>query len=346
MASKALRKIILIFVSVVIVLVIVTGVGYSWWNNAMPEKTCMQCHEIVPSAEKWYASAHRDIRCAECHGTAFSNGIHSLKEKAGMVFQHVNRKVEHENIHLNEMQLLETMERCVGCHQSEFARWKAGGHSVTYSEVFEDSAHNAMETPYWDCLRCHGMFYDGNIKTLVYDDQEKLGGWALKNTEQANLPTIPCMACHKMHAENIPIGEVKEKGIVKRNKAVHFYIRSDKRYQRADRLLPVAMVDKSGNKVDVSNDPAHKLCIQCHSPNFKREVNSEDDRTPTGVHEGISCVACHETHSNDVSKSCCNCHHIISNCGLDVTQMNTTYLDINSPNNIHSVTCTDCHDNL
>ncbi|MCF8359151.1 MAG: cytochrome c3 family protein [Prolixibacteraceae bacterium] len=343
MASKAFRKIVLIVAPVVILLVVVPGGGYIWWNNAVPEKTCMQCHEIVPSAEAWYASAHRDIRCVECHGTALSNGIHSLKEKAGMLFQHTTRKVAHEDIRLNEMQVLETMERCSNCHQSEYARWNAGGHAINYHEVFEDSAHNAMETPYWDCLRCHGMFYDGNIKTLVRYDPEMPGGWALKNRKQANLPTIPCLACHQIHTENEPVGKMAGELVAKRNPAVHLYIRADKRYQRADRLLQIPMVNEQGDTIEVSNYPAHKLCLQCHSPNFKRIVNTEDDRTPTGVHEGISCTACHEVHSNDATNSCENCHPAINNCGLDVSQMNTTYNNPNSVNNIHFVSCEDCH---
>ena len=63
----------------------------------------------------------------------------------------------------------------------------------------------------------------------------------------------------------------------------------------------------------------------------------------TGVHEGLSCTACHEPHSNDARKSCLKCHPAISNCKLDVTTMNTTYKDQKSPNNIHWVGCIDCH---
>ncbi len=93
----------------------------------------------------------------------------------------------------------------------------------------------------------------------------------------------------------------------------------------------------------VSDDPVQKLCIQCHSPNFAHQAGSEDDRTPTGAHEGLSCMACHSPHSNDARNSCIKCHPGISNCKIDVTVMNTTYADINSPNNIHSVSCNSCH---
>ncbi|HXX62253.1 MAG TPA: cytochrome c3 family protein, partial [Bacteroidota bacterium] len=73
------------------------------------------------------------------------------------------------------------------------------------------------------------------------------------------------------------------------------------------------------------------------------EAGTSDDRTPRGVHEGISCLACHENHSNASRSSCQNCHPAISNCQRDVTTMNTTFFDRKSPHNIHFVRCIDCH---
>ena len=93
-----------------------------------------------------------------------------------------------------------------------------------------------------------------------------------------------------------------------------------------------------------SNDPVQKLCVQCHAPGAFHFVGTSDDRTPTGVHEGLGCSSCHEPHSNSAKNSCVSCHPAISNCGLDVTKMNTTYYYSNSPNDIHFVACTDCHD--
>ncbi len=93
----------------------------------------------------------------------------------------------------------------------------------------------------------------------------------------------------------------------------------------------------------VSDDPIMRNCVQCHAPNAIHQAGTSDDRTPRGVHEGLSCVACHELHSNDARKSCQECHPAISNCKLDVTKMNTSYADSKSPNNIHFVACTDCH---
>jgi nitrate/TMAO reductase-like tetraheme cytochrome c subunit len=344
-----LKRTAIVFIFTFIGLVILFG-GYSKWNSSNPEKTCASCHEISPSVNEWQHSAHRDVRCTECHGTALSNGFHSLKEKAGMAFTHFGKEKSHEEIRLTEKQVLEISEKCAKCHQSEYAKWKSGGHSANYSDIFMNGKHNLDEAPYWACLRCHGMFYEGDIKTLIQKPQEVDGVWKLKDLSKVSEPTIPCLACHQFHSENEQLGKAirfdnpKELSHerLQRNPSVAWYVRGDSRHIRADKLLKIAMFN-NGKPVKVSDDPAQKLCIQCHSPNFARQTGSEDDRTPTGVHEGLSCMACHSPHSNDARNSCKNCHPAISNCKLDVTKMNTTYADINSPNNIHSVSCTSCH---
>lgn len=324
--------------------------GYSSWNSSNPEKTCASCHEISPSVNQWQHSGHRNTKCYDCHGTALSNGYHSLKEKANMVFTHVGDDPEHENIRMNEKQVLELSDRCTKCHQSEYAKWKSGGHSANYGDIFMNGKHNLDETPYWGCLRCHGMFYDGNIKTLMKKPQEADGVWKLNDSKKAIEPTVPCMACHQIHTENEPFVRTARLDFPQeifyerplRNPSVSWYIRTDKRHQRADKLKKNEMFN-NGKQVKVSDDPVQKLCQQCHSPNFAHKTGSEDDRTPTGVHEGLSCMACHSPHSNDARNSCRNCHPAISNCKIDVTTMNTTFADIKSPNNIHSVSCISCH---
>lgn len=324
--------------------------GYSYWNSANPEKTCASCHEISPSVGEWQHSGHRNIRCTECHGTAIGNGFHSLKEKAGMVFTHVGKNPEHENIRMTEEQVLNLSEKCAKCHQSEYAKWSSGGHSANYADIFMNGKHNQAEAPYWACLRCHGMFYDGTIKTLLQAPEKQDGVWKLKDMSKATDPTIPCLSCHSIHSDNevharvTRFDEPREISYERpdRNPANSWYVRDSKQRIRTDKLMKITLVH-DGKTIKVSDDPATRLCLQCHSPNFKHQAGSEDDRTPTGVHEGISCMACHAAHSNNSRNSCRNCHPAISNCKQDVTKMNTTYRDINSVNNIHSVSCQSCH---
>jgi len=158
--SPGKQKKILVTLIVMAVLLLGVFAGYAGWNAARPERTCASCHEIVPSLEIWQQSAHREVRCVDCHGTALSNGFHSLKEKAGMLFSHFREERPADRVGLNEKGVMEVMQACVACHRDEYAAWQAGGHSATYSDIFLNEKHNSMERPYPDCFRCHGMYYD------------------------------------------------------------------------------------------------------------------------------------------------------------------------------------------
>ncbi len=335
-----------IFLVIPITILILSFFGfYAYWNHADPEKTCSSCHEITPSVSSWQQAAHRDVRCFDCHGTALGNGFHSLKEKANMVLTHLADKKWTDEIRMNEDQILEAMVRCKGCHQSEYMKWESGRHSSTYSDIFLNPVHNSIERLYWDCFRCHGMFYEGNIYDLV-TPVSKQGPWELKEPEKGNDPVIPCMTCHQVHAQNEPYQLLKYtmsvQEILDRNPAFGLFLRSDQMFLRADYLPRPAMYNDN-ELIPVSNDPSQALCIQCHAPGAFHQVDTDDDRTPTGVHQGLNCQSCHEPHSNNPKNLCKTCHPAISNCGLDVETMNTTYSNPGSPNNIHFVSCEDCH---
>ncbi len=303
-----------IFLSYFIIFSLIAAVaaagGYTAWNKLDPQYTCAQCHEVKPTHERWAKSAHAEISCTECHGTAISNGMHSLKEKVGMVVSHFSKNVRNADIKMNEAQRLDVSARCVNCHRAEAAGWKSGGHSTTYANIFEDKIHNAAEKPYWECLRCHGMFYDGNINDLMSLDG-KPEDWKIRNPEQRALPAVPCLACHQIHAE-----KTRPKNFADAYKTplqsksapkAALYMRVDKLHLRADCLTPLKMyLDEK--PIANSQDPNHALCQQCHSPNWRHEAGSSDDRTPVGAHAGMSCLACHNSHSGEAASSCAKCH--------------------------------------
>jgi hypothetical protein len=307
-----MKKKIIILLSGIIFILIVAG-SYITWNRLEPDHTCAQCHEVAPSHARWKTSAHADLHCIECHGSAMSDGFHSLFEKTNMVFSHFTKDKQNEDIKLSEKQILQIHHRCIACHQAEYAGWMAGGHAVNYKEIYMDSTHNFMEKPYWDCLRCHGMFYDGNINDLMALESTNPSDWMIKDKKQELLPAIPCLACHRMHAEN-PVSEryVSTTGsdriIKERNPRTALYMRADKMYLRSDKLSKAHMYNDKGEEITYASDPNSLLCLQCHAPDHKHHTGSEDDRTVTGVHEGISCIACHRPHSGQTKESCIMCH--------------------------------------
>jgi hypothetical protein len=320
---------------------------YSYWNSAAPDRTCASCHEIGSSVNSLAHSSHRDLHCKECHGTALSNGFHSLKEKGMMVVNHVQQK-HVEDVRMNEEQLLEVMDQCNRCHSVEFAKWKAGGHSMDYASLFLNTKHNTTEQINFDCLRCHGLFYNGEVNDVVEPIDIK-GPWKLKDKAKAAHPVIPCMACHQIHQKgetaSSPDYSIPKSIFYAHNKPqpkVSFFDRHEMSAIAAEDL-PKLTTSYKGVPVKVADDATMRICVQCHAPNAHHESGTADDRTPRGVHEGLSCLACHDPHNNDARNSCAKCHPALSNCGLDVTKMNTSFADANSPNNIHFVSCTDCH---
>jgi hypothetical protein len=295
----------------------------------------------------WARRGHRDFPCKYCHWTAIGGGVHSLKEKSMMLVHHFTESSP-GRITLDERQVLEMMDNCRRCHGTEYARWISGGHSATYGAIFLNGKHNAAEQLNADCLRCHGMFYGGTIDSLVTPVSRK-GPWSLRDAGRSGEPAIPCLACHRIHTEGSPAsaaGYDDPGGIFYSRRpaetAAAFYDRYEKMYIRASALPPLRLREGT-REVKVSDDPRGRICFQCHAPGAFHQAGSADDRTPRGVHEGLSCLACHDGHSNDAGESCINCHPAISNCGLDVTTMHTTFAEKGSPHNIHFVRCIDCH---
>jgi hypothetical protein len=105
---------------------------------------------------------------------------------------------------------------------------------------------------------------------------------------------------------------------------IFFYDRYENNHRDAVDL-PVLKLREGTRKVKVSDDFRQRICVQYHAPNAFHKAGTSDDRTPWGVHEGLSCLSCHQNHSNEARQSCVYCHPAISNCGLDVTKMNTNF---------------------
>jgi hypothetical protein len=184
------------------------------------------------------------------------------------------------------------------------------------------------------------MFYEGSISDAVTPVALN-GPWKLMKPELANHPTIPCVACHSVHTDGAPHAKGTRKEVHRPSLA--FWDRRSGQHIRVENLAVPAMLDR-GLPVKMSPDKRQALCYQCHAPLATRQVWSGDDRTPVGVHEGLSCLACHNKHGQGAAASCATCHPRLSNCGLDVEKMDTSFFNPNSRHNVHTVRCTDCHE--
>jgi hypothetical protein len=198
-----------------------------------------------------------------------------------------------------------------------------------------------------DCLRCHSMHFQGSIRDLV-TPVNKQGPWRLIDSRLADQPAIPCLTCHQLHRHGDPLTRPQTKPddagpheeIARPSLAL--FDRREQDYVSLDRL-PLPQMYEGTRLVKISPDRRQALCYQCHAPEANAQIGSGDDRTPVGVHEGLSCFACHEKHGQTTRASCMTCHPQLSNCGINVETMDTTFKSVKSPHNVHSVKCADCH---
>jgi hypothetical protein len=238
------------------------------------------------------------------------------------------------------------MEKCVACHREEYARWSEGRHSANYERIFANKEHNQKRQLVEDCLRCHGMHFEGSVNDVV-EPIDTRGPWRMKDAGLAQRPAIPCLSCHMVHREGMPL---KKKADLRRVAAREELNRpSLGLFDRRARMnigteqLPLPVVLDGERAVKMSPERRQALCYQCHAPLASGQIGSGDDRTAMGVHEGLGCLTCHEKHNQNTRQSCAGCHPRLSNCGLDVEKMDTTFANPDSRHNIHRVKCEDCH---
>jgi hypothetical protein len=333
-------------VAAVAVVGVVTLAGSSAYYGGSDGHGCARCHEIRPEVDSWAESSHRGVGCKECHGRSLSADLRMQAKNLERVWLHARGRVP-EQIRVRHTDVAALVERCAACHRQEHADWQGGPHGTPYAGLFVNPEHNASQQLADDCLRCHAMHFEGGISDLVTPLDRK-GPWTLVHPEDAGLPALPCMACHAIHRTGQPVpprtrrnptpGALQE--IARPSLAL--YDRRSLEPVALDRLPLPQMLDGT-RAVRTSPDRRQALCYQCHAPRAGNQVFSGDDRTPVGVHEGLSCLACHETHGERTRASCAACHPRLSNCGIDVETMDTSFKSPESPHDVHRVACRDCH---
>ena len=339
--SRSLRLLLLLLGLAAVLALPASSLYYEYSGG----KACARCHEIWQPYTDWHTSAHRNIPCSTCHG-----GILTLE--AGFHLKNLHRVITHlrgrapEQVRLRTHDNFKLNETCRKCHQREWAAWSASLHSATYNEIFLDPKHNRQQRLIDDCFRCHGMHYEGGIRDLV-TPVDTTGPWKLIHADLGERPAILCLSCHQMHRQGTPLTRPAAKRTTSADEALHpsslaLFDRRELAHVPVDQL-PLPEMHEKERRVKISPDGRQALCYQCHAPLADQQVASGDDRTPTGVHEGLSCLACHTNHGETTRASCAGCHPRLSNCGLDVEKMDTSFKSTRSPHNIHFVKCLDCH---
>ena len=317
-----------LYCAVFVVACALGGMAYFHFGN--PRNTCASCHEMTGVYSNWTMSSHRTVMCRECHGGSLTLDIHALQSHVDRIVRHFKGNPDRP-VRILERHVLGLHDSCQRCHPQAFADWQASRHSTTYARILLDPDHNRVEPPANDCLRCHGMFFQGDISDLV-DAPVAAGPWSLRDPARATQPAIPCLACHQVHA---PAASTRDAA---------FYDHRERTHYPAG-LLPEARIHQGARAIKVSLDPRQRVCVQCHAADSTHQLGTSDDRTAVGVHRGLSCLDCHPAHGGVAAVTCGACHPADSHCGIAVEKMDTTFLALSSKHNVHTVACQDCHPN-
>ena len=321
--------------------------GGSFLYNAGDGESCTRCHQIREPFEIWQASTHREVACKECHGGTLTLDMNFHASNLRRLVKHVRGEVPPQVV-LTRMEDVERVTaKCQQCHRQQYAAWMSGPHSTTYARIFLDETHNSTRALMDDCFRCHGMHFEGGIGDLV-TPVSNTGPWKLKRPELADKPAIPCIACHEIHRHGEPLApftpgaetsamddEVARPSIGLFDRRTRIHLVNDSK--------PLPRIFEGEREVKMAVDQRQALCYQCHAPRAEMQARSGDDRTCTGVHEGISCLACHDPHTGKAVASCATCHPKMSNCGMAIPRMMELMMSPASPFDIHTVTCQNCH---
>jgi hypothetical protein len=342
---KTMCRLLLLLV-VLSVAAVATLVGMNGYYGRSDGSGCVRCHEIRPMANDWAWSAHRSVACADCHGSSLTTDVRMHLRNLSRMWLHRQGEVP-EKIRIKHAEVAPVVARCGKCHAQQHADWRSGPHGVTYSRIFLDATHNANKQLVDDCLRCHGMHYDGGIRDLVLPLDRK-GPWQLIDAVMYDEPATSCLSCHSIHTPGDPFASrAKRTSLLPLEEetltpSLAFFDRRGGKPVPATQL-PLPEMKDGDRRVELSPDQRQALCYQCHAPRAGFQVFSGNDRTPTGVHEGISCLACHARHGMTTRASCAECHPGFSNCGLDVEKMDTSFRSLDGAYNVHRVACEDCH---
>ena len=139
---------------------------------------------------------------------------------------------------------------------------------ATYARIFLDTKHNRKRLLMDDCLRCHGMHFEGGIRDLV-TPVEYHGPWSLRRTRPRNRPAIPCLACHRCIGEGEPPQACRMRAVpgprqeIKRPSLALFDRRTQAHVSVAVLSLPA--MTEGERPVKMSPDQRQALCYQCHA---------------------------------------------------------------------------------
>ncbi len=297
--------------------------------------------------DSWAASTHRNVACKGCHGSSLTADLRMHLKNVERVWLHARGEAP-EQIHIRHQDVAALVDRCRSCHAQEYSAWKSGPHGATYARIFldedpqrEPAAHGRLPALPRHALRGR----DRAARRAHRPEGAVAPAGRGHDRGRRRFPASPATRS-TVWGSPFPRARCRARGRRSRRRSTGPRSPSTTGGHRSMWPSPPSRsptMRAGARVVHASPDRRQALCYQCHAPRAEAQVFSGDDRTPTGVHEGLSCLSCHQGHGQATRASCAGCHPRLSNCGLDVEKMDTTFRSLDSRHNVHSVACVDCH---
>ena len=242
--------------------------GSEFYYESGSGKRCVVCHEMQSLYDQWHASSHRGLACEKCHGGALTLNASFHLNNAARLYSHLRGDLP-EQIGFGNRFVLAMDQQCQACHRQEYAAWQSGPHSASYARIFLDRKHNTANMLMDDCLRCHGMHFEGGIRDLV-TPVDRSGPWRLLTADLTNQPSMPCVTCHETHREGQPMQKTDIQGRVPgpsqeiTRPSLAFFDRRSQRYiPLADLPMPAMLEGTASGQNESGPAPGSVLPVPC-----------------------------------------------------------------------------------
>ena len=283
--------------------------GASSYYTSQRGQGCASCHEMAQYVSAVHASPHRTA-------TAWI-ATKRASPPSCAISAYISPATPPEAIRLRDVDVFAMTTQLPECHQHEYASWHAGPHSATYSADLHQSRAQHRTPP------------DGRL-LFAATACTSTGPSAISCSRRTRRSVAhhPRRICRRAHhaLHGLPPDAPRRRG-ASPSRLTRISVAA-RPFDRFARILRSSRTDafrrsvcsRSRNSSDGAapgkdqsrSAPGTLLPVPRTAPARSRshaatnhwgpQVGSGDDRTPMGVHEGISCLACHNGHNESATR--------------------------------------------
>ena len=186
---------------------------------------------------------------------------------------------------------------CTACHAGEGAEWEMTAHYRALDDLLQTT---------WSatCLECHTTGYDGNTLNSGYDDPDEIVAMRFDG--------VQCESCHGAGNTHVGDREPVIAGLDAELCGTCHNSPHNQLYTEWQSSAHARSIDRRDTNADFVTE-----CLRCHSADYIFAENIPDNATPDEFDLSLTCVVCHDPHSDehefqlrsDRAAICNTCHY-------------------------------------